>query len=236
MASKPTRRLVLLRHAKSAWPDLPDHDRPLAGRGRGDAPASAAGCERRAAYPISSGALPRSGPPRPGAGRRRAGRGPAGELRAPDVRRDRRRTGRPRPPGSGQDDTLLLVGHNPGIQDLAVTLSAARTRHSRGPSTPGDTSTPGTRALPGTRAPGPTRRRRWTGWPRSSRPLPWPFWSSAAAGRNCRRAAPGWSASSCLASCAVRPRQAAAARPAASTRPPANARAHSAGGRRAGLS
>src|ERR1035441_6396578 len=38
MASKPIRRLVLLRHAKSAWPDLPDHDRPLAGRGRGDAP------------------------------------------------------------------------------------------------------------------------------------------------------------------------------------------------------
>jgi phosphohistidine phosphatase len=32
------RRLVLLRHAKSAWPDLPDHDRPLATRGRRDAP------------------------------------------------------------------------------------------------------------------------------------------------------------------------------------------------------
>ena len=39
MASRPTRHLVLLRHAKSAWPDLPDHDRPLARRGRGDAPA-----------------------------------------------------------------------------------------------------------------------------------------------------------------------------------------------------
>jgi phosphohistidine phosphatase len=32
------RKLVLLRHAKSAWPDVPDHDRPLAGRGRRDAP------------------------------------------------------------------------------------------------------------------------------------------------------------------------------------------------------
>jgi len=33
-----TRRLVLLRHAKSDWPDVPDHDRPLAKRGRKDAP------------------------------------------------------------------------------------------------------------------------------------------------------------------------------------------------------
>ncbi|MEV7417825.1 histidine phosphatase family protein [Streptomyces sp. NPDC089919] len=37
----PVRRLVLLRHAKSAWPDgVPDHDRPLAPRGRRDAPAA----------------------------------------------------------------------------------------------------------------------------------------------------------------------------------------------------
>jgi len=36
-----TRRLVLLRHAKSAWPSgVPDHDRPLAGRGRRDALAA----------------------------------------------------------------------------------------------------------------------------------------------------------------------------------------------------
>jgi phosphohistidine phosphatase len=33
------RRLVLLRHAKSDWPDVADHDRPLAKRGRRDAPA-----------------------------------------------------------------------------------------------------------------------------------------------------------------------------------------------------
>ena len=32
------RKLVLLRHAKSEWPDLADHDRPLAKRGRRDAP------------------------------------------------------------------------------------------------------------------------------------------------------------------------------------------------------
>jgi len=40
MAQSVGRELVLLRHAKSAWPeDVPDHDRPLAGRGQRDAPA-----------------------------------------------------------------------------------------------------------------------------------------------------------------------------------------------------
>src|SRR4249919_2827877 len=38
MTESALRKLVLLRHAKSAWPDLPDHERPLAGRGRRDAP------------------------------------------------------------------------------------------------------------------------------------------------------------------------------------------------------
>jgi phosphohistidine phosphatase len=38
VASDATRRLILLRHAKSEWPDVPDRDRPLAKRGRRDAP------------------------------------------------------------------------------------------------------------------------------------------------------------------------------------------------------
>jgi phosphohistidine phosphatase len=39
MATKDAgRTLVLLRHAKSDWPDVADHDRPLAKRGRRDAP------------------------------------------------------------------------------------------------------------------------------------------------------------------------------------------------------
>lgn len=33
------RSIVLLRHAKADWPDVADHDRPLADRGRRDAPA-----------------------------------------------------------------------------------------------------------------------------------------------------------------------------------------------------
>jgi phosphohistidine phosphatase len=39
VASDTTRRLMLLRHAKSDWPDVADHARPLAKRGRHDAPA-----------------------------------------------------------------------------------------------------------------------------------------------------------------------------------------------------
>jgi phosphohistidine phosphatase len=38
VASDTTRQLILLRHAKSDWPDVPDRDRPLAKRGRRDAP------------------------------------------------------------------------------------------------------------------------------------------------------------------------------------------------------
>jgi phosphohistidine phosphatase len=38
VASDTTRRLILLRHAKSDWPDVPDPERPLAKRGRRDAP------------------------------------------------------------------------------------------------------------------------------------------------------------------------------------------------------
>jgi phosphohistidine phosphatase len=34
------RRIVLLRHAKAEWPPVPDHERPLAERGRKDGPVA----------------------------------------------------------------------------------------------------------------------------------------------------------------------------------------------------
>ncbi|MFF4155327.1 SixA phosphatase family protein [Streptomyces sp. NPDC001678] len=40
MSSDPTRRIVILRHAKAEWSDGDDHERPLADRGRKDAPAA----------------------------------------------------------------------------------------------------------------------------------------------------------------------------------------------------
>ena len=36
----PTKKLIVLRHAKAAWPDVEDRLRPLADRGRRDAPAA----------------------------------------------------------------------------------------------------------------------------------------------------------------------------------------------------
>ncbi|WP_030203079.1 histidine phosphatase family protein [Streptomyces sp. NRRL S-87] len=39
MSADTPRRIVLLRHAKADWPDVSDHERPLADRGRADAPA-----------------------------------------------------------------------------------------------------------------------------------------------------------------------------------------------------
>jgi phosphohistidine phosphatase len=40
MSAEPTRRIVLLRHAKAEWSDVDDHERPLADRGRRDAPVA----------------------------------------------------------------------------------------------------------------------------------------------------------------------------------------------------
>ncbi|MCD9142364.1 SixA phosphatase family protein [Streptomyces albireticuli] len=40
MSAEPTRRIVLLRHAKAEWSDADDHERPLTDRGRKDAPVA----------------------------------------------------------------------------------------------------------------------------------------------------------------------------------------------------
>ncbi|MFJ8001828.1 SixA phosphatase family protein [Streptomyces sp. NPDC096310] len=40
MSVETPRRIVLLRHAKADWPDVADHERPLADRGRADAPVA----------------------------------------------------------------------------------------------------------------------------------------------------------------------------------------------------
>ncbi|MFC5907354.1 SixA phosphatase family protein [Streptacidiphilus monticola] len=39
MSVDTSRRIIVLRHAKADWPNVPDHERPLADRGRKDAPA-----------------------------------------------------------------------------------------------------------------------------------------------------------------------------------------------------
>lgn len=42
MSVESSRRIIVLRHAKADWPDVPDHERPLSDRGRHEAPAAGA--------------------------------------------------------------------------------------------------------------------------------------------------------------------------------------------------
>jgi phosphohistidine phosphatase len=125
MASSPTRRLILLRHAKSAWPDgVPDHDRPLAPRGRRDAPAAGrllrkSGCvpdrvlcstarRARETWQLAEDKL---------------GAHPAAKFEdriygasAADLLALARQT-------SADVRTLLIVGHDPAMQELTLQLA-----------------------------------------------------------------------------------------------------------------
>ncbi|MFF4603024.1 SixA phosphatase family protein [Streptomyces sp. NPDC001339] len=119
------RRLVVLRHAKSAWPpEVADHDRPLARRGLRDAPAAGrwlrtADCvpdlvvcstaaRARQTWELAAAQLPA----RPAVRHEPClyGADPAALLAVV----------RETPPDVG---TLLLVGHNPAVQDLVLLLA-----------------------------------------------------------------------------------------------------------------
>ncbi|MET9442183.1 histidine phosphatase family protein [Streptomyces sp. NPDC006610] len=121
----PLRRLVVLRHAKSAWPPgVPDHERPLAPRGLRDAPAAGRALADADCLPdlaLCSTAV---------RARRTWELASAQWGAPPPVRHDRRLYGadadalleavHEAPPEAG---TLLLVGHNPGLEDLVLTLA-----------------------------------------------------------------------------------------------------------------
>ncbi|MFF3685481.1 SixA phosphatase family protein [Streptomyces sp. NPDC002187] len=121
------RRLIVVRHAKSAWPaEVDDHDRPLAKRGRRDAPAAGRwlrGCGHVPDLVLCSTAVRA----------RRTWELAAAALDAPppvvhDMNlyhagaRELLDTLRRTAPGT---ETVLLVGHNPAVQELV--LSVART-------------------------------------------------------------------------------------------------------------
>jgi len=126
MTQRPNRKLVLLRHAKSAWPDVPDHERPLAGRGIRTAPVM--GRWLRDAGLVPDQVLCSTA--------RRAREtwqfAQAGLAATPPVSFEDRiydatatellALVREVPPATG---TLLLIGHNPAIEDLALMLAAA---------------------------------------------------------------------------------------------------------------
>jgi len=127
MADSPARRLMLLRHAKSAWPDVADHERPLAPRGRRDAPAAgrwlrATGCmpdrvvcstavRARQTWQLAEDEL--GARPQTTFEQRVYGATSTGLL---DLARQT----------PAKIRTLLIVGHDPAVQQLTLELASAR--------------------------------------------------------------------------------------------------------------
>jgi phosphohistidine phosphatase len=127
MARDTTRQLMLLRHAKSDWPDVPDRERPLAKRGRRDAP-------RVGRWLRDHGYLPDAVVCSPA---RRARQ--TWELVAPEVGGSPSVTFEPRAYDANALTLLylarelsspyraaLLIGHNPAMSELASTLAEPR--------------------------------------------------------------------------------------------------------------
>ncbi|MEU0333604.1 histidine phosphatase family protein [Streptomyces sp. NPDC006193] len=122
----PLRRLVVLRHAKSARPEgVEDHRRPLAPRGLRDAPAAGRAL-------AASGSLPDLALCSTAVRARRTWELASAEWGTPPpVRFDARlyaagadrllEVVREVPP---EVETLLLVGHNPGLEELVRALAA----------------------------------------------------------------------------------------------------------------
>lgn len=125
--STPTRTLILLRHAKSAWPaDTPDARRPLAARGRRDAPA--VGRWLRAHIPAIDQAV-HSPAVRAVQTWDLVG---AQLATAPPASSDERLYGASAAcllavtqELAPEASTALLVGHNPGLEDFLTLLTGA---------------------------------------------------------------------------------------------------------------
>ena len=126
MVRSPTRRLVLLRHAKSAWPDdVADRDRPLAPRGRRDAPAAGRWLRKagfvpdlvlcstarraRETWELAEGKL--RAHPRTEFVQRVYGATSAQLL---ELARE----------APGEVSTLLIVGHDPAMRELTLELAS----------------------------------------------------------------------------------------------------------------
>ncbi|MEU2602297.1 SixA phosphatase family protein [Streptomyces hirsutus] len=121
----PSRRLVVLRHAKSAWPEgVSDRDRPLAARGERDAPAAGRAIADTVGPPglaLCSTAVRA----------RRTWELAAAEWDTPPPVRYESRLYAAEVPGllavlreaPAEVGTLLLIGHNPGLADLVLTLA-----------------------------------------------------------------------------------------------------------------
>jgi phosphohistidine phosphatase len=128
VASDPTRQLILLRHAKSDWPDVPDRERPLAKRGRRDAPRIGRWLHEHGYQPdvvvVSAARRTRQ----------------TWDLVAPELGGSPAVRFEPRAYAASaltmlhlaqelpsRYRTALFIAHNPGLSDLASTLAAPGT-------------------------------------------------------------------------------------------------------------
>lgn len=127
-----SRRLVLLRHAKSDWPDVADHERPLAKRGRRDAPVTGRWLGRSGYVPdavvCSTARRARETWELAAAGLAEAAGGAAPPVRYESRVYEATVLGLLMLVREFTDDerTMLIVGHNPGLAELAVGLAAPR--------------------------------------------------------------------------------------------------------------
>jgi phosphohistidine phosphatase len=129
------RQLIILRHAKAEWPDVPDEERPLATRGLREAPVAGAwlrGRGHRPDYVICSPAR-RTRQTWSLAAEALAGDRGGGHAAGPSPVDFEQRVYRAdvatlldvlreAPPDA---ETVLLVGHNPAVHELATTLAGS---------------------------------------------------------------------------------------------------------------
>ena len=122
------KRLYLLRHAKSSWDDLTlaDHDRPLAPRGRRAAKVIAKHLGRKGISPELVLCSPSTRT------RQTLKRLAPGLRKNADVRIEPELYAASAPTCSrcctrwpDEVESVMLIGHNPGIQDLALSLAGA---------------------------------------------------------------------------------------------------------------
>jgi phosphohistidine phosphatase len=127
MEAAQARKIVLFRHAKSAWPDVPDHERPLANRGRRAAPAAGRWLAEAGIVPdmVLCSTARRARETWELAGQALGGPAPVrfetGVYQASAVALLELLRGLP-----AGARTVIVVGHDPSLPDLAVELAAGQ--------------------------------------------------------------------------------------------------------------
>jgi phosphohistidine phosphatase len=129
MTDEYARRLILFRHAKSDWPEVADHERPLAKRGKRDAPVAGRWLGRSGLAPdavvCSTARRARETWELASGGLAESARGAAPPVRYEPRLYEATVLSLLMLVREFPDDerTVLMVGHNPGLAELAVGMA-----------------------------------------------------------------------------------------------------------------